>query len=493
MIEGLQGARQDGVLTTHYMDEAQHLADRVRLRAGRSSRRLPDETRRRHCAPTRSVTFRPAAPLDLESCASEVDAGARWHGDIVTIRTAEPPDHPARCSPGRRRGRWRWTISKCAAPTSKTSSSSSSVRRATRPGGVDLRILARQTRYCAARLPLRNSRAVVFGIVFPVVLLVLFNSIFSSGDNATTTFHHGTDRAPGRTSPPGSRRTRSCCRASPRSRSRSRAARDRPAQAPARHADAAVDVHRRGRAARCDHSRADRAGGRAVSAIGRSAFQVDSRRAARRHRRLRGARHRGDGHARHGDHRAHADGRRGCPVSGRSRAVILSFISGHLHPGDTLPQLVGEGRPGLPALRSPTACSVPLPARGGGPASRATTSGCSRPGVRSASSWPPAGSTGSRRAWEPEVVITPPIPARPARPGRPGPCLVTSLVTIGIGVVIGVVAVIAIAIPLLGAFTSPSYAVPGDLHLRLHHAVTPSTSAPEPSRRLGRRSSIRPS
>ena len=53
----------------------------------------------------------------------------------------------------------------------------------------DLGILWRQTRYAVIG-SLRNSRAVVFGIVFPVVLLVMFNSIFSSGPNATDHFHH---------------------------------------------------------------------------------------------------------------------------------------------------------------------------------------------------------------------------------------------------------------------------------------------------------------
>lgn len=53
----------------------------------------------------------------------------------------------------------------------------------------DLRIVFRQTHY-ALLASIRNSRAVVFGIVFPVVLLVMFNSIFSSGNDATVRFHH---------------------------------------------------------------------------------------------------------------------------------------------------------------------------------------------------------------------------------------------------------------------------------------------------------------
>ena len=52
----------------------------------------------------------------------------------------------------------------------------------------DAAVVLRQTRY-AIVASARDSRAVVFGIVFPVVLLVMFNSIFSSGDNLTVNFH----------------------------------------------------------------------------------------------------------------------------------------------------------------------------------------------------------------------------------------------------------------------------------------------------------------
>ena len=65
-------------------------------------------------------------------------------------------------------------------------------------------------------------------------------------------------------------------------------------------------------------------------------------------------------------------------------------------------------------------------------------------------------------------MMPPPIAANPKRP--PGPRLMTSLVIIGIGIVVAVVSVIAIAIPLVGTFTSPAYTVPGDLYLHLQHA-----------------------
>lgn len=49
----------------------------------------------------------------------------------------------------------------------------------------DLKILLSQTRYSLTALT-RNGRAMVFSVVFPIVLLVLFNSVFASGDNKYT-------------------------------------------------------------------------------------------------------------------------------------------------------------------------------------------------------------------------------------------------------------------------------------------------------------------
>src|SRR2546423_93323 len=61
-----------------------------------------------------------------------------------------------------------------------------------------------------------------------------------------------------------------------------------------------------------------------------------------------------------------------------------------------------------------------------------------------------------------------PVPAE--RPRPPGPRLLASFLVMGSGIVIGIVAVIAIVIPLAGSFTSPEYIVPGVLHLHLHDA-----------------------
>ena len=53
----------------------------------------------------------------------------------------------------------------------------------------EARVLAHMTKFGVKSL-LRNQRALVFTILFPVVLLVLFNSIFAHGDK-TTTLSHG--------------------------------------------------------------------------------------------------------------------------------------------------------------------------------------------------------------------------------------------------------------------------------------------------------------
>jgi ABC-2 type transport system permease protein len=55
----------------------------------------------------------------------------------------------------------------------------------------DATLVLKQTRYGLIRTS-RNPRVLVFSIFFPIVLLVLFNSIFTSGDNSTTKFAGGT-------------------------------------------------------------------------------------------------------------------------------------------------------------------------------------------------------------------------------------------------------------------------------------------------------------
>ena len=56
---------------------------------------------------------------------------------------------------------------------------------------ADVRLALTQARY-ALLTAFRNPRTVVFQMAFPVILLILFNSIFTKGSDETVTFAGGT-------------------------------------------------------------------------------------------------------------------------------------------------------------------------------------------------------------------------------------------------------------------------------------------------------------
>lgn len=57
----------------------------------------------------------------------------------------------------------------------------------------DAALVLRQTRWALLGV-IRNPRVIAFSIAFPIILLVLFNGIFSGGDDDTTRFSGGTIR-----------------------------------------------------------------------------------------------------------------------------------------------------------------------------------------------------------------------------------------------------------------------------------------------------------
>ncbi len=69
-------------------------------------------------------------------------------------------------------------------------------------------LLVRQTTYGLIGFR-RNPRAMILVIVMPIVLLALFSSVFG-GTTQTTKVGGGSRSRSTPTSPPGSRRTRSC-------------------------------------------------------------------------------------------------------------------------------------------------------------------------------------------------------------------------------------------------------------------------------------------
>jgi ABC-2 type transport system ATP-binding protein len=90
MIEGLKALGKTVFLTTHYMDEAQHLADRVAiLRAGRIvAVGRPDELVQGRAADT-VITFRRPSQLDLDGLRARLDAPLELVGDEVQLRTGD--------------------------------------------------------------------------------------------------------------------------------------------------------------------------------------------------------------------------------------------------------------------------------------------------------------------------------------------------------------------------------------------------------------------
>ena len=90
MIEGLKALGKTVFLTTHYMDEAQHLADRVAiLRAGKIvALGRPDELGAAGRAET-IVSFA-SSGIDLESLRARVDSTVEQAGDSLRIRTTDP-------------------------------------------------------------------------------------------------------------------------------------------------------------------------------------------------------------------------------------------------------------------------------------------------------------------------------------------------------------------------------------------------------------------
>jgi ABC-2 type transport system ATP-binding protein len=97
MIEGLKALGKTVFLTTHYMEEAQHLADRVAiLRAGKIvALGRPDELGS-GLDQTTIVTFRNSSRFELDDVRAHTDAAAELVGGVVTIRTPTPQPTLAR-------------------------------------------------------------------------------------------------------------------------------------------------------------------------------------------------------------------------------------------------------------------------------------------------------------------------------------------------------------------------------------------------------------
>jgi ABC-2 type transport system ATP-binding protein len=90
MIEGLKALGKTVFLTTHYMDEAQHLADRVAiLRAGEIvAQGRPDELGGRGDGTT-VISFQLPAGVGADAVRAAVEAEAEVSGNVVSVTTTD--------------------------------------------------------------------------------------------------------------------------------------------------------------------------------------------------------------------------------------------------------------------------------------------------------------------------------------------------------------------------------------------------------------------
>jgi ABC-2 type transport system ATP-binding protein len=88
MIEGLKSAGKTIFLTTHYMDEAEHLADRIIiLRAGVIAAQGTPEELSATLGYHTEITFEPSAGFDLERLRAVLGAAVKLEASVVRFRT----------------------------------------------------------------------------------------------------------------------------------------------------------------------------------------------------------------------------------------------------------------------------------------------------------------------------------------------------------------------------------------------------------------------
>ena len=218
MIEGLKALGKTVFLTTHYMDEAQHLADRVAiLRDGRIVAQGRTEELGESLGRRTVIGFSLNGGLGIEDVrARRLGARSQVSGNQVEIETEQPQADLYRLlSLAEERG------ADARGARGPPSQPRGHLPRADPRGGASERPRHRP-RPGADGDPGRPAHAadVIFTVAFPLVLLVLFNSLFNHGGTTRRRCPTASCSAPRPTSPPGSSPTRSPSPPSPRSPSR---------------------------------------------------------------------------------------------------------------------------------------------------------------------------------------------------------------------------------------------------------------------------------
>ena len=125
MIEGLKALGKTVFLTTHYMDEAQHLADRVAiLRDGEIVAQGPPRELSQSLDRHTVIGFKQNDRLGVEEIRSRLGARSRSAGNEVSVETERPQPTSTGCFRSPRSAVPSWRSSRCGGRASRTSSSS---------------------------------------------------------------------------------------------------------------------------------------------------------------------------------------------------------------------------------------------------------------------------------------------------------------------------------------------------------------------------------
>ena len=156
-IRSLRSLGKTILLTTHYLDEAQQLADRVAvLRAGEM--------------------IRIGTPAELIGGAAAVEIRFRRQGEQVVLQNRRADSRPARADSGGARRRQRARGPRGAPPDAR-----GRLPRARRRGAGVVRLLRHQLAG-EQRIFWRNREGAFFVFLFPIVFLLLLGSVYDGDD-----------------------------------------------------------------------------------------------------------------------------------------------------------------------------------------------------------------------------------------------------------------------------------------------------------------------
>ena len=194
MIEGLKELGTTIVLTTHYMEEAQHLADRVVImREGGIVAEGAPETLGDQLGRETLIRFRTYDGI-ADRVSAAVGSKATVMGNEATIASTDPQRDLYRLLQWAEGEGVTLPDLEVRRPSLEDVFLEVTSDFGERPMS-DVGLVLVQTRY-AVLATLRTPRALLFGALFPLIFLLLFNSLFTNGRSADDDGGGSHDRRP---------------------------------------------------------------------------------------------------------------------------------------------------------------------------------------------------------------------------------------------------------------------------------------------------------